>query len=104
MKKADFWDVTPRGSYKDRSFGGMYRLLHQGNKNRRGRNNVNSNKQTEALVTANVVPNSPILVTLIMQAIRSSETSILTRATQRNILEDRICQSIISWLNRLAFC
>jgi hypothetical protein len=34
------------------------------------------------LVTANVVPNSLILVTLMMEAIRSSETSILTRATR----------------------
>jgi hypothetical protein len=32
------------------------------------------------LVTANVVPSSPILVTLIMGEIRSSETSVLTGA------------------------
>jgi hypothetical protein len=31
------------------------------------------------LVTANVVPNSPILVTLMMEAISSSETSVLIR-------------------------
>jgi hypothetical protein len=31
------------------------------------------------LVTANVVPSSPILVTLMMEVIRSSETSVLTR-------------------------
>jgi hypothetical protein len=30
------------------------------------------------LVTANVVPSSPILITLMMEAIRSSETSALT--------------------------
>jgi hypothetical protein len=39
------------------------------------------------LVTANVVPSSPILVTLMMEAIRSSETSVLTRATRRKITE-----------------
>jgi hypothetical protein len=36
------------------------------------------------LVTANV-PSSPILVTLMMEAITSSETSVLTRARLRNI-------------------
>jgi hypothetical protein len=46
-----------------------------------------------AAVTANVLPNSPILVTLLMEAIRSSETSVLTRATRRNNLEDDVLHS-----------
>jgi hypothetical protein len=42
------------------------------------------------LVTANVVPSSTILVTLMMDAIHSSETLVLTRATWRSIPEDSI--------------
>jgi hypothetical protein len=74
MKNAVFWNVTPCGSCK----------------NRRPFSIVFPRSVCPLLVTANVVPISPILVTLMMQAIRFSETSVLITALQRNIPEDVI--------------
>jgi hypothetical protein len=48
LKNTVFCDVTPCGSCKNRRFGGMYRLHHQGDKNRRTRKTlaVTSNRST----------------------------------------------------------
>jgi hypothetical protein len=49
----------------------------------------------QLLVTANVVPSSLILVTLMMEALRSSETSVLTTATWLKIAEYDILHSYL---------
>jgi hypothetical protein len=48
VKNAVIWDVRPRGSCKNRRFGGTYRLHRQGDKNCRARNNVSRNYQPHA--------------------------------------------------------
>jgi hypothetical protein len=79
IKIAVFSDVTMCDFCKNPRFWGMYRLHYHGDNNRRAGNNVSISSAVCLLVTVNVVPRWPILVTFMMKAIIFSETSVLTK-------------------------
>jgi hypothetical protein len=56
------------------------------------------------LVTASVVPSSPIRVTLMKEALSSSETSVLTRAIRRNIPKYSILHGFFGLLMTITRC
>jgi hypothetical protein len=82
VKNAVFWDVTPCGCSKKRR--SCCFLAHI----------VFLRSVLRLLVAANV-PSAPIFATLMMEAMHSSETPVLTRASWRSIPEDGILQQVI---------
>jgi hypothetical protein len=85
-KNAVSWDVTPCGFYNSRRFGGKHRPIIRVKRI----NELGTTLSVTSKVILNVIPRSPILFTLLMEAILSSETSVLIRASRRHIPEDGI--------------
>jgi hypothetical protein len=56
------------------------------------------------MATANIVPSSPILVTLMTEALHSSKTSVLTKGMwQDGILRSHCCENLKSYDVYIAF-
>jgi hypothetical protein len=86
-----FWEMTPCGSYKNRRFGGSYRLHLQGARVRAG---YSASLCLYRSLQLRSVTRSHSCI-LKMEAIRSSETSVLIRATRCHLPEDDNYQQLI---------
>jgi hypothetical protein len=98
VKNVAILSVTACDSCINRRFEETYRLHYQGKNNGRVNNNFSSNiifprSVLRLLITANILPSSQLLATLLMEAIFSTKTSVLTREARRNIPQDDILHS-----------
>jgi hypothetical protein len=101
MKNGVFWDVTPHGSCQNWCFRGTYRFQHQIGKNQQARN-ISSNffvKYFGWLILLMLFV-ARRFVTLMMEVIRSSETSKVTRHTipEDSILHSHYCENLNSYI------
>jgi hypothetical protein len=58
----------------------------------------------QLLVTANIVPSSLILVTLMMEVIHSTKMSVLTRAIRHNFPAEGILQTVTMLVRHSSIC
>jgi hypothetical protein len=99
MINAIFWDVTPCGSCKNRHFRGCITSITRVTRISKLETTfavVYHHSVFQLLLTTNVVPSSPILVTLMTEAMHSSEMLVLTSATRHDIPDDGILQCILT--------
>jgi hypothetical protein len=98
MKNGSFWDITPyvalvKSDVSEELGPSITRITRIGELRKiHGTIFLIIRSVCRLLVTANI-PSTPILVTLMMEGLNSSETSVLTRTTLRNITKDDILHS-----------
>jgi hypothetical protein len=74
---------------------GVFWVLTRATRRNNPEDTILHSHRLENLKSYSVIPSSPILVTLMMEALSFSETSVLTRSTWHNIPEDAILHSIL---------
>jgi hypothetical protein len=92
IKNVVFCDEAPCGCHKNQRFGGTYRTIS---------GTGISELRTILLDTAKAVCSSLFLFNMMMEAISSYETLVLTRVTRRRISENGIFTFILDFSLRL---